>query len=205
MDPQVLAEVRRRLADEDEALTAARARAPREAPSPEVGALLAWAATTTTARAAVEVGACGGISGLWLARGLAPRGIVTSVEPDPYGHGLASDAFASAGAADHIRSIQGEPATVLPRLSDAGYDLVLLQGRAGEYPDHLAHARRLLRSGGVLIARRVLRRGEDPEALARFVDALAEDHEGFRSALLDLDDGLVLATRLVDDDEAGDA
>lgn len=201
MDPQVLAEVRRRLADEDEVLADARARAPGGTPSPEVGSLLAWAATTTGARAAVEVGACGGVSGLWLARGLAPRGVLTSVEPDPYAHGLASEAFESAAASDRVRSIQGEPATVLPRLSDAGYDLVLLQGRASDYPDQLAHARRLLRPGGVLVARRVLRRGEDPEALARFVDGLAEDREGFATTLLDLDEGLVLATRLPEQDE----
>lgn len=202
MDPEVLAEVRRRLAEEDDALATARARAPGGAPSPQIGSLLAWAATTTGARAAVEVGACGGITGLWLARGLAPRGIVTSVEPDPYAHGLAREVFEDGGATDRIRSIQGEPATVLPRLSDAGYDLVLLQGRAGDYPDHLAHARRLLRVGGALVARRVLRRGEDPEALARFVDTLSGDHEGFRSTLLDVDEGLVLATRLAD--EGGD-
>ena len=204
MDPQVLAEVRRRLAEEDAALAAARSRAPDDAPSPEVGTLLAWAATTTGARAAVEVGACGGVSGLWLSRGLATRGVLTSVEPDPYAHGLASDAFGQAEGADRVRSIHGEPATVLPRLSDGGYDLVLLQGAAADYPEQLDHARRLLRPGGVLIARRVLRRGEAPEALARFVDALADDHEGFASTLLDLDDGLVLATRLADG-EPGEA
>jgi predicted O-methyltransferase YrrM len=120
----------------------------------------------------VEIGACGGVSGLWLARGLAPRGVLTSVEGDPYAHGLASEAFEGAGTAERVRCIQGEPATVLPRLSDGGYDLVLLQGRAADYPDHLAHARRLLRAGGLLIARRVLRRGEDSGgALARFLDS----------------------------------
>jgi predicted O-methyltransferase YrrM len=203
VDPQVLAEVRRRVADEDEALTSARGRAPSTAPSPEIGALLAWAAATTGARAAVEIGACGGVSGLWLARGLAPRGVLTSVEGDPYAHGLASEAFEGAGTAERVRCIQGEPATVLPRLSDGGYDLVLLQGRAADYPDHLAHARRLLRAGGLLIARRVLRRGEDSDALARFIDALAEDREGFTTAVLDLDEGLVLATRLADDEDEG--
>lgn len=204
MDPLVLAEVRRRIADEDEPLQLARARAPSSAPSPEIGALLAWAAAATSARAAVEIGACGGVSGLWLARGLAPRGVLTSVEADPYAHGLASDAFEGADTTGRVRCIQGDPATVLPRLSDGGYDLVLLQDGAGEYPDQLTHARRLLRPGGLLIARRVLRRGEDADALARFVDVLAEDHEGFRTTVLDVDEGLVLATRLGDDATAGD-
>jgi predicted O-methyltransferase YrrM len=71
VDPQVLAEVRRLTAAEDDVLTQARGRAAGVVPSPEVGALLAWAATTTGARTVVEVGAAGGVSGLWIARGLA--------------------------------------------------------------------------------------------------------------------------------------
>jgi predicted O-methyltransferase YrrM len=205
MDPQVLAEVRRLTASEDEDLVRTRARAGADAPSPEVGALLAWLASTTAARAAVEVGSCGGVSGLWLARGLTERGVLTSVEPDPYAHGLASEAFESAGRADRVRAILGEPDTVLPRLSDGAYDLVLLQSRPGDYPDQLPHARRLLRAGGVLVARRVLRHGEAPDALAGFLEALATDHDGFATTVLPLDDGLALATRRAEGDGGPDA
>lgn len=204
MDPQVLAEVRRLTATEDEDLARARARAGTDAPGPDVGALLAWLATTTSARAAVEVGSCGGVSGLWLARGLVGRGVLTSVEPDAYAHGLASEAFDSAGRGERVRAIHGEPATVLPRLSDGGYDLVLLQSRPGDYPDHLGHARRLLRPGGVLAARRILRHGEAPDALAEFLETLAGDHDGFATTVLPFDDGLALATRLDARDGASD-
>jgi predicted O-methyltransferase YrrM len=206
VDPQVLAEVRRLTATEDEDLSRTRQRAGADAPSPDVGALLAWLATTTAARAAVEVGSCGGVSGLWLARGLEERGILTSVEPDAYAHGLASEAFESAGRSERVRAIHGEPATVLPRLSDGAYDLVLLQSRPGDYPGQLPHARRLLRPGGVLVARRILRYSEAPDALAEFLETLAGDREGFATTVLPLDDGLALATRLAaEDEEAGPA
>jgi predicted O-methyltransferase YrrM len=202
VDPQLLAEVRRLTAVEDEPLTQARRRATGVAPTPEVGALLAWAAATVRARAVVEVGAAGGVTGLWLARGTADRGVVTSIEADPHAHGLASEAFGQASRASKVRSIHGEPATVLPRLADGGYDLVLLQARPADYPEHLEHARRLLRPGGVLVARDVLRRGEAGEALARFLQRLSEDVEGFTTTVLPLDDGVALATRLEQPDEA---
>lgn len=196
MDPQVLAEVRRLTAAEDDELARARSRAAGIAPSPEVGALLAWLAATTSARAAVEVGSAGGVSGLWLARRMAGRGVLTSIDPDPHAHGLATEAFEASGVADRVRAILGEPATVLPRLSDASYDLVVLQGRAVDYPGHLEHARRLLRPGGVLLARGVLRGGDGVDEVARFLEELTGDHEGFASLVLPLDDGIALATRL---------
>ena len=200
MDPQLLAEVRRLTAVEDDGITQARRRATGIAPTPEVGALLAWAAATVEARAAVEVGAAGGVTGLWIARGLRERGVLTSVEADPHAHGLADEAFATVGGTRKVRGILGEPATVLPRLSDGGYDLVLLQGRPDDYPEHLEHARRLLRPGGVLVARDVLRPGEAGEALATFLQQLAEDVEGFATVVLPLDDGVALATRRDDAD-----
>jgi predicted O-methyltransferase YrrM len=195
VDAQLLAELRPLLAAEDDALTAARTRAEgtMRPASPETGALVAWVAQLVGARAAVEVGAAGGVCGLWLLRGLAERGTLTSIEPDPHGHRLASDAYRGAGT--RVRSILGAPATVLPRLADGGYDLVVLQPEQGSVAEDLAHARRLLRPGGVLVARDVARRGEHAETRARFLQQVTED-EAFMSALLPLGDGVLLATRL---------
>jgi predicted O-methyltransferase YrrM len=201
MDAQVLSEVRRLTAAEDEPLAAARERAGEATspPSPEVGALLRWAVVTCGARAAVEVGAAGGVSGLWLLRGLPDGGVLTSIEPDPHAHGLAGEAFEQVEAAARVRSILGDPPTVLERLSDGAYDLIVLQSPASSYPEALAHARRLLRPGGMLLARGVLRPGEhDAEALARFVQELADD-EAFDGVVLPVEDGLALATRHADD------
>lgn len=206
MDTDVLAEVRRLIAPEEGPLAAARERAPASLspPPPEIGALVAWAATTCGARTAVEVGSAAGITGLWLLPHLAERGVLTSIEADPHAHGLATQAFVDAGVHGRVRAIQSDPLAVLPRLSDAAYDLVLLQGGPDGYPAALDHARRLLRPGGMLLARGVLRPGTHADALARFLDDLASD-EHLTATVLPLDDGLALATRLPDPaPDAGD-
>lgn len=202
IDARVLAGVRRLTAAEDDAVVEARDRAGDSAslPSPEVGALLRWAAVTCQARTIVEIGAATGVSGLWLLPSLPPRGVLTSIEPDPHAHALAAEAFQRVQAGPRVRCILGEPDTVLPRLSDGAYDLVVLQTSPATYPEALEHARRLLRSGGMLVARGVLRPGEHGDALARFVQALADD-AGFTAAVLPVDEGIAVATRLEFPDE----
>jgi predicted O-methyltransferase YrrM len=196
IDAEVHATVRRLTAHEDEALAAVRGRAADVVPlpAPEIGALLRWAVRTTHARTVVEVGAAGGVTGLWLLGALPERGVLTSLEPDPHAHGLAKDAFQRVGAGSRVRSILGDASTVLPRLADASYDLFLLQGTRGDFPADLTHARRLLRPGGLLIVRGVLRMDEHSDAVGRFVEELAEDH-AFDAVVLPADDGIALATR----------
>lgn len=207
MDDELLDRVREITASEPDAVRTARTRAGRSAdlPVPEVGSLLAWLAAGAAGpgvQAAVEVGAASGVTGSWLVPTLAPKGVLTSIERDPHVHGLAAEAFEALGFGTRVRAILGDPDEVLPRLSDALYDLVLLQGSAFAGVDPLEHARRLLRPGGLLVARRVLAVGEHPEARARFVAALGDD-PSFTVTVLPLDDGLVLATRRDDtEDEA---
>lgn len=204
MDTRVLEQVRRLIAPETDAIVAARARAGAlHPPSPEVGALLRWAVVSCDARAVVEVGCAGGVSGLWIVDALADRGVLTSVEPDPHAHGLATEAFGASERRGQVRAILGEPATVLPRLSDGAYDVALLQGRPAGTPDQLAHVRRLVRPGGLLLCRGMLRPGDHGEQLARFVHELAED-PGFTATVLPVDDGLAIATRLDDPDASAD-
>ena len=201
-DAAARTEARRLLAPEDDALLAARTRSgpADEVPSPEVGALLAWTARCIGATTAVEVGSAAGVSGLWLLEGLAERGVLTSVEPDAHRHGLATQAYAEADATARVRAIEGDPAAVLPRLADGAYDIVLLQTAVD--PDHLDHALRLARPGGVIVLRGTLLEGArsvvrglvgdtEPSVLERLSESDLLD-----ATILPIDDGLVLARRL---------
>lgn len=164
-------------------------------PIPEVGAKLAWLARSHAVRTAVEVGTAAGITGAWLLDALPDRGVLTSIELDQHTHELSRQTLRTLGAGTRVRSILGEALEVLPRLADAGYDLVLLQGERSRYPALLGHARRLLRPGGLLVARGILRADDHDDAVLRFVEMLVED-PAFDATALPLDDGLALATRL---------
>jgi predicted O-methyltransferase YrrM len=190
---------RRLTATEDAGLLAARrAAADLGPPSPEVGTLLRWAVTAARARAVVEIGSAGGVTALWMLPALAEGGVLTSLEPDAEAHGLATRAFGAAEGGSRVRSINGDVATLLSRLADGAYDLVLLQAGWEAYPEHLTRIRELLRPGGTLVARGVLPAGEHQEPLRRFLQQLSED-EGFSSSVLPVDDGVAIATRLDDD------
>lgn len=196
--------VRSLLEQEDEPLRAARARSEEAdipAVPPETGALLRFLARTVAAKQVVEIGSGGGYSGLWFLGGMGERGILTTIELEAAHHALAQQAFAEAGVGRRVRSIRGPALQVLPRLADRGYDLVFLDAVKAEYPEYLAHARRLLRPGGLLVADNVLWGGRvadpliddaDTEALRRFADEVADD-PAFAAFVFPVGDGVLAA------------
>ena len=203
-DERITAYLRRFDEPEDESLRAARARSEEAdipAVPPETGALLRFLACAIGARHVVEVGSGGGYSGLWLLGGIDPRGALTTIEIDPDNQALAQRAYAEAGVTDRVRSMRGAALAVLPKLADDHYDMVFLDAVKTEYPDYLAHARRLLRPGGVLVADNVLWKGkvadpavtdEDTTALRAFNDAVHDD-PAFSATMLPVGDGLLAA------------
>ncbi|MFP4148385.1 MAG: O-methyltransferase [Nitriliruptoraceae bacterium] len=194
MEASLTTELRRLFAAEPEhTVTARRRAAAARPPDPELGALLRWAVRSIGARAVVEVGAAGGVSGAWIVPELPERGVLTSIEADPHAHGLATDAFEAMHAGARVRAILGDPERVLDRLSDGAYDLVLLQSTPALSPALLDHANRLLRTGGLLVVRQVAQGGQHAELIALGLQQLAED-ERFTTVLLPLDGGLLLAT-----------
>lgn len=172
--------------DEDPETSAARAAQP-GAPAAEIGALLAVLASS--ARSVVEVGSAGGVTGRWLLRGMPDRGILTSLEPQRDVHDRTSVALATAAADGRARPIQGDAATVLGRLADDGYQLVLLQTPPATLADLLAESFRVLAPGGVLIARRVL--ADDTVDQTTFLSEVRDAATSF--TLLPIDDGLLVA------------
>ena len=125
--------------------------------SPGVGSALRFFASAIAARAVVEVGTGTGLSGLWLLRGMRPDGVLTSIDVDPEHQRIARAAFTASGhGPSRLRLINGMGLEVLPRLTDGGYDLVLVDTSPADHPRYLDEALRLLRPGGVVALHGVL-------------------------------------------------
>jgi predicted O-methyltransferase YrrM len=192
---------------EDEVLVRARERAADlecDPVSPGVGALLTVLAAATHARTAIEVGTGTGVSTVCLLRGMAPDGVVTTIDSDGERQRAARETVADDSIrSNRARMIPGRALEVLPRFADAAYDLLLLDGDEREYAAYLQQARRLLRRGGLLVVNNALAGGRvaDPAArdestvtLRELDRAVAEDQD-WLPALLPSGDGVLLAVK----------
>ena len=171
---------------------------------PGGGAALRFLAASITARSVVEVGTGAGVSGIWLLRGMAPDGVLTSIDVEAEHQRAAKESFKEAGIAPgRARLITGRALDVLPRLTDAAYDLVFCDAAKGEYVDYLREALRLLRPGGVLAFDNALWHGRVPDPSAREPETVAvrellrevRDDERLVPVLLPAGDGLLAAVR----------
>jgi predicted O-methyltransferase YrrM len=168
------------------------------------GAALTFLAASIAARSVVEIGTGAGVSGLHLFAGMAPDGILTSIDVEAENQRAAKQAFSQAGIAPaRARLINGRALEVLPRLTDAAYDMVFVDAAKQEYPQYLAEALRLLRPGGILAVDNALWHDRvadptqrDPETVAvREAGRLVRDDENLTAVLLPLGDGLLAAVK----------
>jgi predicted O-methyltransferase YrrM len=192
---------------EDEILSGARARADEVGVVPiggGVGAALRFIAAALDARKVVEVGTGTGVSGLWLLRGMAPDGVLTTIDREPEHQRLAKSAFAEQGVPHtRVRLIPGRALDVLPRLKDDDYDLVHCDGDKTEYADYYEHALRLLRTGGVVAFDNALWHDKvadpaqrDPDTVAiRELAKTVRDDGRVVPLLVPLGDGLLVAVK----------
>lgn len=159
-------------------------------------------ASVLQAKSIVEVGTGTGISGLWLLRGMTEGGVLTSVDLEAEHQRLAREVFTDAGfASQRFRLIAGAALDVLPRLTDAGYDLVFLDGDKVEYGEYFDEAIRLVRPGGVIAFDNALwhdrvadtsQRDPETSAIRDMLKKVGED-DRLRSVLLPVGDGLLAA------------
>lgn len=171
---------------------------------PAVGATLRLLAAALAARTVVEIGTGAGTSGLWLLQGMAPDGILTSIDVEAEHQRLAKKSFAAAGIQpQRTRVIAGDAGQVLPRLNDATYDMVFVDADKDNYPLYAEHGIRVLRSGGVLALDNMLWhdrvadpavRDERTTVLRDLGKTLRED-ERLLPVLLPVGDGLFAAVK----------
>ena len=192
---------------EDEVIVTARARAAELGCVPigvGGGAALRTFAAATGARAVVEVGTGAGVSGLWLLGGMRPDGVLTTVDVESEHQRAAREAFTEAGVTpNRYRLINGSAAEVLPRLTDAAYDLVFVDADKTAYGVYYEQGVRLLRPGGVLVFDNMLWHDRVADASVRDAETVAlrelgksvRDDDRLVPALLPVGDGLLVAVR----------
>ncbi|MFI5084948.1 MAG: O-methyltransferase [Actinomycetales bacterium] len=172
--------------------------------SPGVGAVLTVLAAASKAQTVVEIGTGAGVSGVCLLRGLVPGAVLTTIDVDVDHLKAAREAFTEAGsAANRTRTISGRAADVLPRLTDAAYDLVFVDADKPSFPAYLEQAVRLLKRGGLLVINDALDkdRVSDPAireastVTLRQVGKSVREDERLSSALLPTGEGLLLAVK----------
>src|SRR5690606_22975204 len=95
-------------------------------------------AKATNAKSVIEIGTGAGVSTVALLRGMDPAGVVTSIDIEAEHHRAAKQTLAQAGFGPaRTRLITGRALDVLPRLTDAGYDLVLVDANKSDYLHYL--------------------------------------------------------------------
>lgn len=192
---------------EDETLLRARERSHElgvSAIGAATGALLSVLAASSKAQTAVEIGAGAGVSGIYLLRGLAKQSVLTSIDGDIEHLKAAKESFAEAGfPANRTRTISGRAAEVLPRLTDAAYDLVFINADKPAYPLYLEQAIRLLKTGGLLIINDALDQDRVAEPAVREASTVVlrqvgksiRENEQLISSLVPTGAGILLAVK----------
>jgi predicted O-methyltransferase YrrM len=204
MDDDLLREVDRYIdalfAADDAALAAALARS-RAAGLPEIqisagqGKFLHLLAKIAGARRILELGTLGGYSTIWLARALPEGGKLVTLESEPRHAEVASANLAHAGVGGRVEVVVGPALDTLPALlerADGPFDLVFLDADKVNYSNYLRLVMGAVRSGSVILADNVVRRGavlehepaDESAAAARDFNALLAADDRLEAVIL---------------------
>jgi predicted O-methyltransferase YrrM len=173
----------------------------------EVGALLRVLATAASATRILEIGTAIGYSGIWLAGGLPPGGMLLTMELSEERAAEAKANFARAGLADRVSVIVGDAQLKIAKVSGP-FDLIFQDGAKSLYEPLLDRLVGLLRPGGLLVTDNVLWNGEvvpgysrdpkqppeDTRAIAAYNKRLAA-HPDLITAVVPLRDGVSISVK----------
>jgi predicted O-methyltransferase YrrM len=155
--------------------------------TPQQGKLLHTLARAIHARAILEIGTLGGYSTIWLARAIAPGGLVTTIEADARHAEVARRNIRHAGVERLVDLRVGRAQDVLPQLESerAGpFDFVFIDADKPSTTDYFNWALTLSRPGALIFVDNVVRNGglgdastsdADAQGMRRFTEALGRD------------------------------
>ncbi len=155
------------------------------------------------AREVVEVGTLAGYSAIAMARALRPGGHVWTIELNEQFADFTEEWVAKSDVAGKVKVLRGDAKKVLSTISRESADAMFLDADKGGYPDYLKHAKRILRSNGLIMVDNAFAFGEllakkpkdrETPAVRRFNEIMAAE-KGFHSVIVPLGDGLWVGTR----------
>lgn len=175
---------------------------PAIAVSADVGHLLKLLVSTTPGQMALELGTLAGYSAIWIARGLAAEGHLTSIEYEPKHASFAAEQIETAGLSDEVDIVVGAALDVLPSLAEkwgpSSLDFVFLDAVKTEYVNYFKLVRPLLKPGGLLVADNIYGTGagwiDQGYGTDEFNRLVAAD-PGFDTAAVPLREGVLIARR----------
>jgi len=133
---------------------------PAIAVSPPQGKLLHLLARAMGARKILELGTLGAYSTIWMARALPADGKVITLEYDPKHAEVARGNIARAGLASKVEIRLGRAIDSLPQLAVvAPFDLIFIDADKVGYPEYFKWALKLSRTGTLIIADNIVRKG----------------------------------------------
>ena len=173
----------------------------------EVGALLETLVVATGATRVLEIGTAIGYSTIWLARSMAPGGMLITLEVDADRAATARGNIERAGLADCVNVILGDAQRYLHKLSGP-FDLIFQDGDKKLYGPLHDRLVSLLRPGGVIVTDNVLwsgevvpglvdppqRGGDDTAAIAAYNERIASDAR-LVTSIVPLRDGLSISAK----------
>jgi predicted O-methyltransferase YrrM len=130
--------------------------------APTHGKLLYLLMRMAGARKALEIGALGGYSAIWIARALPPDGRLVTLEADERHARVAAQNIARAGLSEKVEIRVGPALGNLPKIEAEGvapFDFVFIDADKSNNDNYLAWALRLSRPGTVIVVDNVVRDG----------------------------------------------
>ena len=139
------------------------------------GKLIHLLARMAGARKALEIGALGGYSTIWLARALPDDGRLVTLEVNARHAEIARSNVARAGLGGKVEIRTGAALNLLPRIEAEGlgpFDFVFIDADKTNNAAYLEWALRLSRPGTAIVVDNVVRDGEVADAASRDPDVI---------------------------------
>ena len=152
----------------------------------------------------LEIGTFTGYSAICLAEGLAPGGVLHTIDPEPGYTEIAREYFRKAKLEDRIILHEGDALEIIPALKES-FDLVFIDAAKEHYVEYYHTVFDKIRPGGYILADNALWDGrvlegksaKDPETrgIIRFNEEIQKD-ERVENVLLSVRDGVMFIRKL---------